>query len=382
MHSSLVLGGRSAFHWRSRRTLASIVSPSLCTSGGGGTACHTVPFSSSFSSSTSSFAPCTALSVSTRGLKNLHQYPHARYKSLVKDHIRFSRNWWLTAGNNYELVEDVGHEREASENFGEYRNDSDHDTFVLSTSRLSDLPPHTRLDALREIMRKRWLVKDANRGFDKAKLLLMSLECYSEMRLADTLPEFDALPEPDQDTFLQYVEGCSQFAQACSHSHPEAVAVLIRAAQICEEMRCTSKREEMIRVAERACDGMGRALYFQRQGEKKPALQPSLAHFKSSSCGSSSSSGRSSPFLSTLLPPSRTEMESERRTKQELLMQKRFKDTPWAVKKTNKVLGTFVTARNRTQLLMPMKEKDPRRRLLQEPDHPDAHGCSGNPLIH
>lgn len=374
MHSSLVLGGRSVFHWRSRRGLASTLSSSLCTSGGT-IGCHIEAFYPS--SFTSSLAPWTALSTSTRGLKNLHQYPHARYKSLVKDHIRFSRNWWLTAGNNYELVEDVGHEREASENFGEYRNDSDNDTYVLSTSRLSDLPPHSRLDALREIMRKRWLVKDANRGFDKAKLLLMSLECYSEMRLADTLPEFDALPEPDQDTFLQYVEGCSQFAQACSHSHPEAVAILIRAAQICEEMRCSSKREEMLSVAERACDGMGRALYFQRQAEKKPTLQPSLAHF-----GSSSSSGRSSPFLSTLLPPSRTEMETERRTKQELSMQKRFKGTPWAIEKTNKVLGTFVTARNRTQLLMPMKEKDPRLRILQEPDHPETHGCSGKPLIH
>lgn len=327
----------------------------------------------------------TTLVEPKRGIKNLHQYPHARYKSLVKDHIRFARNWWLTAGNNYELVHDVGHEREASENFGEYRDDSSKDSFLLSTSRLEDLPPNSRLNALVGLMKQRWRVKDANRGFDKAKLMLMALECFSEMRLSNTIKPFDALPQPDQDTFLQYVEGCSQYAQACSHSHPEAVAILIRATQICDEMGCVDKRDEMLLVSERACEGMDRAYHFRRPPEKK--LVPDYLKWTPSTEGSSSSSNTTSPthtdvprrkvHLSTLLPPSQTEMEMERRMKEEQRLKELFRDKPWAVEKKNNVLGTFVTARNRTQLLYPMRPKDPRYALLNAPRRPEVEGCSG-----
>lgn len=289
-----------------------------------------------------------ALVNSQRSIKNLHQYPHARYKRLVKERIRFSRNWWLTAGNNYELVSDVGHEREATENFGEYRNDSDNDKFLLSTSQLKDLPPHIRLNTLVEMMRRRWAVKDANRGFDKAKMLLQALECFSEMRLANTIRPFDALPEQDQNTFLQYVEGCAQYAQACSHSHPEAVAVLIRAAEICDEMSCLEKRDEMIRVAERACDGMGRSYHFSRPPERK---------------------GKSGAYLSTLLPPSHTEMEGERRLKEEIALEAHLKKEPWSSKR--KSLGSFITARNRCVHLNEMRPKDPRRQLLGVPERPE-----------
>eukprot|EP00796_Vickermania_ingenoplastis_P006729 gene6729-4824_t len=300
-----------------------------------------------------------ALSVSCRTIKNLHQYPHARYKSLVRDRLRFARNWHLQSGNNYELVHDVGHEREAMENFGVYRDDSDRDEYVLSTSRLEDLPPNIRLNAITALMAKRWKVKDGNRGFDKAKMMLSALECFSEMRLAQMIKPFDELPEPDQDTFLQYVESCSQFSQACSHSHPDAVAILIRAAQICDDMRCESKRDEMLVVAERACDGLGRAYHFSRPKERsKPGA-----------------------ILSTILPPSHTEMEAERVIKEDMKMKRRFHDKPWLLEKEKKVLGTFVTARNRTQLLHPMKSTDPRMQLLREPRRPERDGCSGGPDI-
>lgn len=303
-----------------------------------------------------------SLLCSVRTLKNLHQYPHARHKSLVKDHIRFARNWWLSAGNNYELVHDVGHEREASENFGEYRDDSNKDRFRLSTSRLEDLPPNIRLNALTALMRERWKVKDGNRGFDKAKMMLQALECFSEMRLANMLKPFEELPEPDQDTFLQYVESCSQFAQACVHSHPDALAILIRAAEICDEMRCQDKRDEMLEVAQRACDNVDKSYHFARPKENtapRAGAPPS-----------------SKPFLSTLQPPSRTEMEAERWIKEKKRMQERFRDKPWVLEKKDKFVGRIITARNRTVHLVPMKESDPRRRLLAEPPRPETEGWS------
>lgn len=221
-------------------------------------------------------ASSTALTEQKAGLRNLHQYPTARHKSLVKDRIRFARNWWLTGGNNYELVHEQGHEREATECFAEYAQDSNNDVYLFSTNKLSDLPPRDRLNAIVGIMRARWEVKDGNRGFDKAKLLLHALECFSEMRLSGQIGEFDELSEADQDTFLQYVEGCSRFAQACSHSHPNAVAVLLRAAQICEEMRCSEKRDEMIHVAEAAASRMDRAYAFSRPHDTLRTMPPSL----------------------------------------------------------------------------------------------------------
>lgn len=221
-------------------------------------------------------ASSTALTEQKAGLRNLHQYPTARHKSLVKDRMRFARNWWLTGGNNYELVHEQGHEREATECFAEYAQDSNNDVYLFSTNRLSDLPPRDRLNAIVGIMRNRWRVRDGDRGFDKAKLLLHALECFSEMRLSGQIGEFDELSQPDQDTFLQYVEGCSRFAQACSHSHPNAVAVLLRAAQICEDMRCSEKRDEMIHVAEVAASRMDRAYAFSRPHDTLKVMPPSL----------------------------------------------------------------------------------------------------------
>ncbi|RNF19610.1 hypothetical protein TcG_04191 [Trypanosoma cruzi] len=221
-------------------------------------------------------ASSTALMEQKAGLRNLHQYPTARHKGLVKDRIRFARNWWLTGGNNYELVHEEGHEREATECFAEYAQDSSNDVYLFSTNRLSDLPPRDRLSAIVGIMTSRWKVRDSNRGFDKARLLLQALECFREMRLSGQIKEFEELPEADQDTFLQYVEGCSRFAQACSHSHPSAVAILLRVAHICEEMRCSEKRDEIIHVAEGAAERMDRAYAFSRPHDNLKRPPPSL----------------------------------------------------------------------------------------------------------
>lgn len=281
--------------------------------------------------------------VQRRGLRNLHQYPHARYKSLVKDCHRFARNWWLTAGNNYELVSEVGHEREATENFAVLRDDSDNDAYVMSTNRLEDLPPAERLNVLVALMTERWKVKDNNRGYDKAKMLLKALECFSEMRLSGQIKVFDELPEPDQDTFLQYVEGCAQFAQGCSHSHPDAVAMVLRAAEICDEMRCVDKREEMTHVAEVMAQRLDRACASARPLETTAQLRP----------------------------PSITEIHSGLRMKQMRELRDRFKGKPWVLEPTKR-LEYFYGPRSRKIFHKPMRQDDIHRNLLAIPHRPET----------
>ncbi|KAG5465892.1 hypothetical protein CUR178_00607 [Leishmania enriettii] len=293
----------------------------------------------------STHMPCfsTPIALQRRGLRNLHQYRHARYKSLVKDCRRFSRNWWLTAGNNYELVSEVGHEREATENLAVLRDDSDNDSFVLSTNRLEDLPPAERLNVLVALMTQRWKVKDNNRGFDKAKMLLKALECFSEMRLGGQIKVFEELPEPDQDTFLQYVEGCAQFAQGCSHSHPDAVAMVLRAAEICDEMRCVDKRDEMTHVAEKMAQRLDRAFASARPLETKAQLRP----------------------------PSITEMHSSLRTRQLMELREHFKDKPWALEQ-KKPLEYFYGPRSRKIFHRLMRQDDVHRNLLAIPHRPET----------
>ncbi|KAK7194062.1 hypothetical protein NESM_000318900 [Novymonas esmeraldas] len=283
------------------------------------------------------------LTTQRRGLRNLHQYPHARYKSLVKDCRRFSRNWWLTAGNNHELVSEVGHEREATENLAVLRDDSDNDAYVLSTNRLEDLPPAERLNVLVEMMTARWRVKDSNRGYDKAKMLLKALECFSEMRLSGQVKVFDELPEPDQDTFLQYVEGCAQFAQSCSHSHPDAVAIVLRAAAICDDMRCVDKREEMTHVAEVMAQRLDRAYACARPHATKAQLNP----------------------------PSVSQLQRDARMREHLKLREHFKDTPHVLEGKQR-LDFFYGPRNRKIFHHSMRNGDVHRNLLAIPHRPET----------
>lgn len=278
-----------------------------------------------------------------RGIRNLHQYPHARYKSLVKDNRRFARNWFLTAGNNYELVSESGHEREATENFSTLRDDSNNDAYVLSTNKLEDLPPAERLNVLVELMRKRWKVRDDNRGFDKAKLLLKALECFSEMRQLGQIKAFNELPEPDQDTFLQYVEGCVKYAQACSHSHPDAVAVVLRAAEICDEMRCADKRDELLHISEVMAKRLDRAFASARPYATKAQLKP----------------------------PSISEIHSALRMKQVRELEEHFKGNPTAVERQQK-LEFFRGPRSRKIYHYPMRKGDVHRNLLAVPHRPES----------
>lgn len=294
------------------------------------------------------YSPTTI--VQRRGLRNLHQYPHARYKSLSKDRLRFSRNWWLKGANNYELVDEKGHEREAVENFGVYRDDSDNDRYVMSTNCLNDLPPAERLNALAELMRVRWMVRDGNRGFDKARMILMALECFSELRLSGQIKVFNELPEPDQDTFLEYVEACGRFAQACSHSHPDAVAVMLRAAAICDEMRCEEKRDDMVHMAEIAARRLDRAYSFARPGEQQVRLNP----------------------------PTELERNTRAWMKSREDLRERFKGKPW-IYEPKPPREFFRGKRLRKIFHYDMKADDKRLPLLQEPARPEVDSWKGTP---
>lgn len=300
-----------------------------------------------YGADTSSSFHCAPLLVQRRGIRNLHQYPHARYKSLVKDNRRYARNWFLTGGNNYELVSEVGHEREATENFSTLRDDSDHDAYVLSTNKLEDLPPAERLNTIVELMRKRWKVRDNNRGFDKAKMLLTALECFSEMRQLGQVKVFMELPEPDQDTFLQYAEGCVKYAQACSHSHPDAVAVVLRAAEICDEMRCADKRDELLHISEIMAKRLDRAFATARPHATKAQLNP----------------------------PSINELHSALRLRQVKALEERFKDNPSVVEK-KKPLEFFRGPRSRKIYHHPMDKNDVHRNLLAIPHRPETRSWS------
>lgn len=180
----------------------------------------------------------------------------------------------LQANNNYELVEHKGHEREATEMFGNYWLDSNRDHYVLSTTKLEDLPADQRLAALTSMMRHRWKVKDGNGGYDKAKMMLSAVECFAELRQLGAIGVFAQLPEPDQDTFLQYVESLVQIAQKCVHRHPNAIAMILRAAVICDEMRCNDKRDEVLRVAERCTHSLGKSYAFEREGQPLEVQPP------------------------------------------------------------------------------------------------------------
>lgn len=217
-----------------------------------------------------------ALTESARYLRNLHQYRHARHKSLVKERRRFSRNWYLQAGNNYEFSETKGHEREAFENFGVYRNDSDNDHYVLSTADLKLLPAEQRLDAIHMLMEDRWKVKDGNKSFDKTKMVLMALECFAEMRELNRIPCFAEMEEADQDQFLQFADSCRMMASRCSHAHPDAVAAMIRAAEICDVLEAREKRDEILESAEKMTHALGRSLAYEREGEEIRLPKPTF----------------------------------------------------------------------------------------------------------
>jgi hypothetical protein len=300
----------------------------------------------SLSSCTAGFSSSphsSSLFVQRRGIRNLHQYPHARYKSLVKDNRRFARNWFLSGGNNYELVSEVGHEREATENLATLRDDSDNDVYVLSTNKLEDLPPAERLNVLVELMRRRWKVRDNNRGFDKAKMLLKALECFSEMRQLGQIKEFRELPEPDQDTFLQYAEGCAKYAQGCSHSHPDAVAIVFRAAEICDEMRCADKRDELIHITEVMAKRLDRAYASARPYATKAQLNP----------------------------PSISEIHSKLRYKQVKELEEHFKNNPSVVERKERQ-EFFRGPRSRKIYHHPMGPNDVHRNLLAIPHRPET----------
>ena len=119
-----------------------------------------------------------------RFIRNLHRTRHARHKSLVRGAARerFSRKWFLFLGSNVDRHIVKSHELEATDNFARYANDARTESkFVLSTTRLENLPPIERYNALLHEIRFRWQVLDRSRGADKLKLMLKAAECFEDL---------------------------------------------------------------------------------------------------------------------------------------------------------------------------------------------------------
>ena len=215
---------------------------------------------------------------SLRSLRNLHQRRHARHKSLTYDRRRYSRNWFLNGNNNFEVHETVAHEREATEMLAAYKCDDPRlwESLQLSTGKLEDLPARQRLDAITENMKYRWEVSDGGRGFDKAKMLLSALECFPEMLQTNQIGSFDDVNDATQDLFVQYVVALGKIATEAIPTHPNAVAMVIRAAEICDEFGCREQRDSMLQLAENSAKNLCKPYAFEREGERITLALPTV----------------------------------------------------------------------------------------------------------
>jgi hypothetical protein len=207
-----------------------------------------------------------------RGIKNQHRYRHARYKSVVKDRIHFSKSWYLFAGNNHERVHVTGHEKEATENFANYHYGKHDELANVYTSNLQDLPPVERINALLPQMKARWKVQDNNKGYDKVKLALQAAECFEDLGKS-TKTGADDWPEDHQMHFEQAVKAVLFFAQRCSHDHPDAVAAMIRVASIADGVGADRLRNEALAAARRSAEDLDVAYAFAQPGRPADSLK-------------------------------------------------------------------------------------------------------------
>ena len=208
-----------------------------------------------------------------RFIRNLHQYPKVRYRSVIRARFRFSRKWFLFGGNNWELHRVVGHELEAQCNFGVYKRDSALHPLKLSTSRLDDLPPVHRFNALLSMISRRWAVRDSFRSYDKMKLALQAAECCEDLCRAKQVRCCD-LPNEQQSMFLDALDSAVLLAERCVHSHPDAVAAIIRCAEIAVNAGVEATlRDKIIHRAKEAAEIMPSSYAF-AQSSRDLELQP------------------------------------------------------------------------------------------------------------
>jgi hypothetical protein len=116
-------------------------------------------------------------------------------------------------------------------------------------------------------MKRRWNVRDGGRGYDKAKMVLSALECFPEMVKANQIGNFDNVGEPTQDLFVQYVVALGKIATEALPVHPNAVAMVIRAAEICDEFGCMEQRDSMLLLAENSARNICKPYTFEREDE-------------------------------------------------------------------------------------------------------------------
>lgn len=196
------------------------------------------------------------LTTAARHIRNLHQYRHARNKSMVND-LKFSRQWYLARGEGWEIKHEQGHELEAETNFAVYRYDSRLQS--SATAPLSGPPigkvgdivdPLARYHSLLQRMRARWRV-GRGASMDKLRMSLAAAEalvdfCRAEHHTVRTLPQEHV------DAIVDAFDATMGFATHLAGSHTSAVAAMIRIASLADEVELTAARDGALRVAKHA----------------------------------------------------------------------------------------------------------------------------------
>lgn len=195
---------------------------------------------------------------------------------MVKNKHTFSKKWYLAAGNNFELSEEKGHEREAFQNFLRYKMDWGTMTIPHYVSDTKKLPPRQRYDFLYNLVQDRKGLS----AYTKNKYLLEALECFSEMKSLGEIGRYDEWEAIHQNHFIFVCDALLKNATSYAKVQHSAAATVIRAATICDEVGFAEKRDMCLNSAEHIAKGIDSHYFFKRTGDeislKKPWHDPEI----------------------------------------------------------------------------------------------------------
>ena len=157
-----------------------------------------------------------------------------RHRSAINDK-RMSRNPHIQVGANDELTESKGHELEAFANFSVYKYNRENSPLVLHTNNLEDMPPKERLEAVLDIIQKRWKSKDSVAQLDRLQMCMQALDCFSDLCELQELP-LSAFSEDYLSRFSEIVGCVCIMVQGLATTKPETVSALLYAADVCDKV--------------------------------------------------------------------------------------------------------------------------------------------------
>lgn len=173
----------------------------------------------------------------------------------------------MYAGENYEKVESWGHEREATENFAIYAYDSTKDKLKLATSNMDDLPPMDRLSNLKMNFAA---IKGSDRyvSLEKARIALQCLECFADLKRCGRIRSAADLPAEHAEEYNEMLEAVVRIGELSSNRFPDAVAAMIRAAEIADYLHDAPGRDDALNRAETAARDIEREYAFAQPKRK------------------------------------------------------------------------------------------------------------------